>query len=151
MDVNKLFDNYLDVTTSDNKVVHIKKKKIYINDSSNYYGKKYIVTSKDFNKENLDILNEIYSLEGNRLRYQFTRYTDINLVNTIEINSNGNEVPIMVLESYKKKDDYISSIGNIKRIDSDKIDEINKNKKKKDIFKLILKPTSNRDNKKEAA
>lgn len=141
IDIENLFNEYLDVTTSDNKVFHINKKQIYINDSSSYYGKKYIVTSDEFNRKNLYILNEIYSLEDNRLRYLYTRYTDVKLVNTIEINSNGNEIPIMVLESYDKKNDGISSIGNIKRIDSDKIDEMNKKK--------ILRP--NRDNKKEVA
>lgn len=151
IDIKKLFNEFLDVTTIDNKTYHIINKKIYINDSSYYYGKKYVVTSNELNTKNLYILKEIYSLEDNRLRYLYTKYTNVNLIKTIETDLKGNESSILVLDDYTSKKELIGSIGNIKYINSDKIERINENKRKKDIFKLILKPTTKKEVIKKAA
>lgn len=138
IEINKLFDKYLTITTNDNTKIYIKKQPIYINDSSEYYGKVYIVTSDKFNEKNLYILREIYSLDKKRLRYLYEKYYDVTLVNTIEKDENDNENPLTVVECYRNKECLIGSIGNIIRIDSDILKEKeNKNGKSK-ILQLIL-------------
>lgn len=138
IDISKLFDKYLTITTNDNTTIYIEKQPIYINDSSEYYGQRYIVTSDKLNKKNLYILREIYSLDKKRLRYLYEKYTDVTLVNTIEKDENNNESALTVVECYKDKETLIGSIGNIRRIDSDILKEKeNKNGKNK-ILQLIL-------------
>lgn len=149
INIEKLFDKYLNITTSNETKYNINKKEIYINDSSSSYGQKYIVTSDKLNKKNLYILKEIYSFEDNRLRYSYELYTNVKLVNTVEKMTDNSEKNITVIEKYDDKKVLIGSIGNIRRIDSDKLDEINeKRKQKKDgILRLILKPIEERKNK----
>lgn len=138
IDISKLFDKYLTITTNDNTTIYIEKQPIYINDSSEYYGQRYIVTSDKLNKKNLYVLREIYSLDKKRLRYLYEKYTDATLVNTIEKDENNNESALTVVECYKDKETLIGSIGNIRRIDSDILKEKeNKNGKNK-ILQLIL-------------
>ena len=138
IDISKLFDKYLTITTNDNTTIYIEKQPIYINDSSEYYGQRYIVTSDKLNKKNLYVLREIYSLDKKRLRYLYEKYTDVTLVNTIEKDENNNESALTVVECYKNKETLIGSIGNIRRIDSDILKEKeNKNGKNK-ILQLIL-------------
>lgn len=138
IDISKLFDKYLTITTNDNTTIYIEKQPIYINDSSEYYGQRYIVTSDKLNKKNLYVLREIYSLDKKRLRYLYEKYTDVTLVNTIEKDENNNESALTVVECYKDKETLIGSIGNIRRIDSDILKEKeNKNGKNK-ILQLIL-------------
>lgn len=141
VDIKSLFDNYLKITTDENEIIHIEKKKIYINDSSNYYGECYIVTSDKYKKENMYILRDIYSLEDKRLRYLYEKFTDVKLVNTIEKTESGEEKSITVVECYRKHEQKIGSIGNIARIDSDKI---NARRKNKNMFGLVL--NRNKDN-----
>lgn len=142
IEIEKLFDKYLSITTSNEEKYKIEKKKMYINDSSQFYGKKYVVTSDKLNNQNLYILRKIYSLEDNRLRYCYERYTNVKLVKTIEKKDDNSEERILVIEDYNDKKVLIGSIGNIKRIDSDKLDEINEKKQKKNgLLKLLtLKP-----------
>ena len=123
IDISKLFDKYLTITTNDNTTIYIEKQPIYINDSSEYYGQRYIVTSDKLNKKNLYVLREIYSLDKKRLRYLYEKYTDVTLVNTIEKDENNNESALTVVECYKDKETLIGSIGNIIRIDSDILKE----------------------------
>lgn len=138
IDISKLFDKYLTITTNDNTTIYIEKQPIYINDSSEYYSQRYIVTSDKLNKKNLYVLREIYSLDKKRLRYLYEKYTDVTLVNTIEKDENNNESALTVVECYKDKETLIGSIGNIRRIDSDILKEKeNKNGKNK-ILQLIL-------------
>ena len=138
IDISKLFDKYLTITTNDNTTIYIEKQPIYINDSSEYYGQRYIVTSDKLNKKNLYVLREIYSLDKQRLRYLYEKYTDVTLVNTIEKDEDNNESALTVVECYKDKETLIGSIGNIRRIDSDILKEKeNKNGKNK-ILQLIL-------------
>lgn len=139
IDIDKLFDKHLDIITNETDRIHIEKKKIYINDFSEFYGEKYIVTSDKFNKKNLYILKEIYSLDNNRLRYLYERYTNVLLVDTIEKKEDGSEERVTVIEYYDDKKSLIGSIGNINRIDSDKLNEVYNSKHNK-ILKLILKP-----------
>jgi hypothetical protein len=142
LNIEKMFDKYLDITTVDEKEYHIEKKKVYINDSSEFYGDKYVVTSHMLNGNNLYVLSEIYSFEDKRLRYLYDKYTNVKLVETIEKDEGGSERHITVIENYSGKQTLIGSIGNISRINSDIIDqEQEKNKQKKEnILKLILKP-----------
>ena len=49
MDINKYFDNYLDITTKDGKIIHIEKKNVYINDSSQISGNINIIRRKNNN------------------------------------------------------------------------------------------------------
>ncbi len=142
INIEKMFDRYLDITTTGDEKYHIEKKKVYINDSSEFYGDKYIVTSHVLNDNNLYVLSEIYSLEDKRLRYLYDKYTNVKVVETIEKDEDGNEYHISVIETYEDKKTLIGSIGNISRIDSDKLMEANeRNKQKKDnILRLILKP-----------
>lgn len=150
IEIQNLFDKYLDITTTNDEKYKIEKKKIYINDSSSFYGQKYVVTYDKLNKKNLYILKEIYSLESNRLRYSYERYTNVKLVDTIEKKEDNKEERLLVIESYDDKKVLIGSIGSIRRIDSDKLDEINncKKQKKDGILRLILKP---REDKNKAA
>lgn len=134
MDISKLFNKYLTITTNDNTKIRLEKKYIYFNDSSEYCGQRYIVTSDKFNKKNLYVLREIYSLENNRLRYLYEKYSDVTLVDTIEKQNDGSEKNITVVECYSEKKSLIGSIGNITRIDSDILKE--KENKKHKILQL---------------
>lgn len=146
IDIENLFDKYLYVTTTNEEKYKIEKKKIYINGSSSFYGKKYIVTSDKLNNKNLYILKNIYSLEDNRLRFCYEEYPNAKLVNTIEKYDDNSEKRILVIEKYDDKKTLIGSIGNIKRIDSDKLDEINERKRRKSgKLRLILKPDIDRN------
>ena len=69
MDINKYFDNYLDITTKDGKIIHIEKKNVYINDSSQISGNINIIRRK--NNNNIIVLKEVYSYEDKRLRYSY--------------------------------------------------------------------------------
>ncbi len=137
MDINKYFDNYLDITTKDGKTIHIEKKNVYINDSSQISGNINIIRRKN---NNIIVLKEVYSYEDKRLRYSYNEYTNPKVFDTYEINESGEEVPITVIETYSEKQTKIGSIGNIRKVNSDK--EFVTNKKTK-ILKL-LKPKTDK-------
>ena len=131
MNINKLFNEYLDITTKTNKTYHIECKNILIHDNpKTMCGKLNVLIDNN----DIVIFNKVYSFEDNRIRYSYTRYKDVKSYPTIEKLDNGDEEPIYVVESFKKKETYIGSIGNIKNITSDKINDIN-NKEKSFIFK----------------
>lgn len=138
MDINKYFDNYLDITTKDGKTIHIEKKNVYINDSSQISGNINIIRRK--NNNDIIVLKEVYSYEDKRLRYSYNEYTNPKVFDTYEINESGEEVPITVIETYSEKQTKIGSIGNIRKVNSDK--EFVTNKKTK-ILKL-LKPKTDK-------
>lgn len=138
MDINKYFDNCLDITTKDGKTIHIEKKNVYINDSSQISGNINIIRRK--NNNNIIVLKEVYSYEDKRLRYSYNEYTNPKVFDTYEINESGEEVPITVIETYSEKQTKIGSIGNIRKVNSDK--EFVTNKKTK-ILKL-LKPKTDK-------
>lgn len=131
MDINKYFDNYLDITTKDGKTIHIEKKNVYINDSSQTSGNINIIRRKN---NNIVVLKEVYSYEDKRLRYSYDEYTNPKVFDTYEINESGEEIPITVIETYNEKQTKIGSIGNIRKVDSDK--EFVTNKKPK-ILQLL--------------
>lgn len=135
MNINKLFDNYLDITTKDNKTYHIENKEILIHDSQSLSGKANIIVKK----ANIYLIKEVYSLEKNRLRYSYIKYSNVKSYETIERQEDGSETPIFVIESYTDKDTYIGSIGNIKKINSDKIEKINKKSKDKSLILKLLR------------
>lgn len=131
MDINRYFDNYLDITTKDGKTIHIEKKNVYINDSSQTSGNINIIRRKN---NNIVVLKEVYSYEDKRLRYSYDEYTNPKVFDTYEINGSGEETPITVIETYNEKQTKIGSIGNIRKVDSDK--EFVTNKKPK-ILQLL--------------
>ena len=136
MNINKLFDKYLDIITEDKKTMHIENKYVFINGASSYNG--YANMMKKGN--DIYILKEVYSLEKNRLRYSYIKYENVKCYSTIEIDNNGNEVPIFVIENYDKFNTYLGSIGKIVKINSDKIDRIDKlSKKDKPIILKLLR------------
>lgn len=137
MDINKYFDNYLDITTKDGKTIHIEKKNVYINDSSQISGNINIIRRKN---NNIIVLKEVYSYEDKRLRYSYNEYTDPKVFDTYEINESGEEVPITVIETYNEKQTKIGSIGNIRKVNSDK--EFVTNKKTKIL--QLLKPKTDK-------
>ena len=106
MDINKYFDNYLDITTKDGKTIHIEKKNVYINDSSQFNGNINIIHKGN----NIVILREVYSFDDKRLRYSYDEYTNPKIYDTYEKDEDGSEVFIalededeefqMVLETY---------------------------------------------------
>ena len=128
IDIKNLYDKYLFITTTNGSKYKIEKKNIYINDSSSFYGDRYILKSDKDNKD-LYILHEIYSLEDSRLRFCYEVYKNVKLVTTIEKDEDNNN----------SKQVLIGSIRNIARIDSDKVDELN-TKKNNGILRLVLKP-----------
>lgn len=138
MDINKYFDNYLDITTKDGKIIHIEKKNVYINDSSQISGNINIIRRK--NNNNIIVLKEVYSYEDKRLRYSYNEYTDPKVFDTYEINESGEEVPITVIETYSEKQTKIGSIGNIRKVNSDKEFVTNK----KPIILKLLKPKTDK-------
>lgn len=137
MDINKYFDNYLDITTKDGKTIHIEKKNVYINDSSQISGNINIIRRKN---NNIVVLKEVYSYEDKRLRYSYNEYTNPKVFDTYEINESGEEVPITVIETYNEKQTKIGSIGNIRKVNSDK--EFVTNKKTKIL--QLLKPKTDK-------
>ena len=137
MDINKYFNNYLDITTKDGKTVHIEKKNVYINDSSQTSGNINIIRRKN---NNIVVLKEVYSYEDKRLRYSYDEYTNPKVFDTYEINESGEETPITVIETYNEKQTKIGSIGNIRKVDSDK--EFVTNKKPKIL--QLLKPKNDK-------
>lgn len=142
MNINKLFDKYLDITTKDEKTYHIESKYVYINDASSYTGHANMMKKGD----NIYILKEVYSLEKNRLRYSYTKYENVKSYNTIQKNTDGTETPIYVIEGYDRAYTNIGSIGNIKKVNSDKIEKINqKTKKDKPLILKLLKRNKNNE------
>ena len=122
---DKLFNDYLIISTSDEKKYEIKKKKVFIHNSSLEY-KIADIMIKD---GNIYIIKEIYSYEDNRIRFSYDQYTDVKAFDTIEIEE-GKEVPIMVIEKYGHVKTFVGSIGNIKSLSSDLIDNTSKKVKK---------------------
>lgn len=147
IDIEKLFDKYLSITTTDDEVYKFEKKNIQFVAPSLYYGERYVITSDNtsdkLNNKNLYILRDIYSLEDNRLRFCFEEYINVKLVNSIEKKEDNSETSILVVEKCADKKVLNDSIGNIRRIDSDKLEEMNKAKQQKKngiIRRLILRP-----------
>ena len=119
MNINKLFDKYLDITTKDDKKYHIEYVDILIHDALTLSGKANIMKKGN----NVYLINEVYSLEKNRLRYSYIKFEDVKAYTTIERHEDGTETPIYIIETFKDKKINIGSIGNIKNITSDKIEK----------------------------
>ena len=122
MEVSKMFDNYMDITYTDNsskkyKKIHIEKQNIFIHDFPSFYGTANIIEENG----NIYIIKEVYSLENNRLRYSYDKFENVKSYNTQERTPDGTEIPIKIIEAFTDKVTCIGSIGNIKSIDSDKI------------------------------
>ena len=136
--ISKLFNSKVDIMSNDNSIYHIRKSRVYIR-KSNYYGKIYTISSNKYNKNNVHIIREFYDNEDDRLRFRMCRLTNVTKFKTIEKLPNGTERKIAVIDNYDESSEYICSIGNIKKIETDKITEINDNKlSNHKILKLIL-------------
>ena len=130
MMLNKYFDNYMDITTKEDKKYHIEKTQILVHGIPSFNGEANIYRKKG----NIYIIKEVYSLEKNRLRYSYVKLSDVKAYDTIEKHEDGTETPILVVESFYDIKTLIGSIGNIKKIDSDKL---NKTNDKPLILKLL--------------
>lgn len=137
--VEKMFDKQADIVTIDNKSYHIRKVRIY-DTKKDYYGKVYVITSKEYNKDNLHIIKEFYQTnQTDRIHVRLCRLVNATLFKTIEKTTDGKERPIVVV-NYDSSSEYIHSIGPIKEFKSDiiknekthKIDNIK-------LLQLILK------------
>ena len=144
MNIDKYFDKKLEITTKD-KTYNIEKVQLFIHDSSSFCGEAYILRE---DSGDLLRIKEVYSLEKNRLRFLYDKFEDPKTYETFEKSEDGStETPIMVIESCKKKTTNIGSIGNIKKINSDRIEKAED--KSKEFQPLILKLL--RKNKKQEA
>jgi len=145
----KLFDKSADIFTSNNGQYHIRKNRIYIC-GSDYYGKVYTITSNKYNRNNVHIIKELYPYDNKRLRFLIVNYKNAKKFKTREKLPDGTERKINVIESFTDKSEYICSIGDIKRINSDLFEskEHTINKTKHNIKKLILKKDSEKKDKK---
>ncbi len=146
----QLFDKKADIVTGNNGEYHIRKNRIYIC-GSDYYGKVYTISSNKYNKENVHIIKEIYPYDNKRLRFLIVNFKNAKKFKTIEKLPDGKERRIAVIEHFTDASEYICSIGDIKRFESDLISldstNINKNKMDKEIKKLILKPEEKKEKK----
>ena len=139
MDIINYFDNYLDITTKDGKTIHIEKKNVYINDSSQFNGNINIIHKRN----NIVILREVYSFDDKRLRYSYDEYTNPKIYDTYEKDEDGSEKPITVIESYKERKNKIGSIGDIKSTKTDR-DEQEQVKSKKPKILQLLRPKNDK-------
>ena len=135
MNINKLFDKYLDITTKDDKTYRIEHKNVLICDANTLYGKINVLEMNN----NIYIIKEVYSLENNILRYSYIEYNSPKYYTSIEKHDDGNETPIFVIESFKSKKTHIGSINNIKNINSDKIEKINNKYKDQPLILKLLR------------
>lgn len=122
MNIGKYFDKNLEIATKD-KTYHIEKVQLFIHDSSSYCGPANIMVKNNI----LYVLKEVYSLDKNkRLRYSYDKYYDPKIINGIVRSDDGsNETPIVILETWSKRTNNIGSIGNIKKIHSDRTNNEN--------------------------
>ena len=139
MNINKLFDEYLDITTKDNKSYHIEYIDILIHDTQSFSGKANIIRRNN----NVYLIKEVYSLEKNRLRYSYIKFEDVKAYTTIERQKDGKEAPIYVIETFKNKKTNIGSIGNINKITSDKIEKLNNKYKDQPLILKLLRRNKN--------
>lgn len=139
MDINKVFDEFLDITTADGKKYHIECKNVLICDTQTLYGK-INVLEKD---NTLYIIKEVYSFENNIARGSYIKIENPKAYNTIEKHDDGSETPIYVIESFDSKKTYIGSIRNIKTINSDKIEKINNKYKEQPLILKLLRRNKN--------
>lgn len=141
MNINNYFDKYLDIITEDDKKIHIERKQLYIHDSSDFSGEANIMKKGN----NVYVIKEVYSLDNSkRLRYSYIKYINAKVFDTYEINKNGIETPITVIESFDEKKILIGSIGKICKIESDKINKTNeRNKERPKILQLLLRKNKN--------
>ena len=138
---DKLFDKKADILTDNNGIYHIRKNRVYIC-GSDYYGKVYTVSSNKYNNNNVHIIKELYPSDNKRIRFLMVNYKNAKKFKTIEKLPDGTERKLSVIESFTDVSEYICSIGNIKKIESDLIDQNNLelSKSNLDLFKTkILK------------
>lgn len=152
----KLFDKKADIFTENNGQYHIRKNRVYIC-GSDYYGKVYTVTSNKYNKNNVHIIKELYPSDNKRIRFLMVNYKNAKKFKTIEKLNDGTERKINVIESFTDASEYICSIGDIKKIQSDLIndDALEMSKSNLDLFKTkilkLIKKEDREDNKKRVS
>lgn len=152
----KLFDKKADIFTENNGQYHIRKNRVYIC-GSDYYGKVYTVTSNKYNRNNVHIIKELYPSDNKRIRFLMVNYKNAKKFKTIEKLNDGTERKINVIESFTDASEYICSIGDIKKIQSDLIndDALEMSKSNLDLFKTkilkLIKKEEKEDNKKRVS
>ena len=152
----KLFDKKADIFTENNGQYHIRKNRVYIC-GSDYYGKVYTVTSNKYNKNNVHIIKELYPSDNKRIRFLMVNYKNAKKFKTIEKLNDGTERKINVIESFTDASEYICSIGDIKHIKSDLIDDeaLEMSKSNLDLFKTkilkLIRKEEKEDNKKRVS
>ena len=152
----KLFDKKADIFTENNGQYHIRKNRVYIC-GSDYYGKVYTVTSNKYNRNNVHIIKELYPSDNKRIRFLMVNYKNAKKFKTIEKLNDGTERKINVIESFTDASEYICSIGDIKKIQSDLIndDALEMSKSNLDLFKTkilkLIKKEDREDNKKRVS
>ena len=130
---NKYFDKYAQITTADNKKYKIVKRRLYIANGKNYYGKKYIIIPEVDSYSDMHLIDEIYSFDDNVLRFLSNTYHNPTILNTIEHSAdNSEDKPITVITDYNEQETEILSVPNIKKFESDKMIIDNKKYVKKD-------------------
>ena len=152
MNINKYFDNYLDITTKDDKTIHIENIYAHIVNHSSNNMPDYNGNINVFRKGNSTcVMTETYSIESNKdkgiiVRFACTEYENEDAQNnsngywTIEKSEDGSkEVPIFVIEKWDNEKSYLSSINNIKKINSDKIEKANARAKRNTLILKLLK------------
>ena len=142
----KFLDKKADIIT-DNGQYHIRKNRIYIC-GSDYYGKVYTISSNRYSKDNVHIIKQFYPGDKNRIRFLMLNLKNAKKFKTIEKLPDGTEQRISVIEKFSDSSEYICSIGDIKKFNSDIIENNIKENTLKDIkiLKLIL-PKDNKDKK----
>lgn len=119
---NKYFDKYAQITTKDNKKYRIVKRRLYIANGKNYYGKKYIIIPETEGYKDMHLVNEIYSFDDNVLRILSDTYHSPKTLNTIEhSNDNSEDKPITVITDFDSNETEILSVTDIKKFESDKM------------------------------
>lgn len=152
----KLFDKKADIFTENNGQYHIRKNRVYIC-GSDYYGKVYTVTSNKYNRNNVHIIKELYPSDNKRIRFLMVNYKNAKKFKTIEKLNDGTERKINVIESFTDASEYICSIGDIKHIKSDLIDDeaLEMSKSNLDLFKTkilkLIRKEEKEDNKKRVS
>ena len=134
--MNKYFDKFAHITTNDDKTYRIVKRRLYIANGKNYYGKKYIIVPEQNENEDIHFVDDVYSLDDNVLRFLSDTYHNPSILHTIE-HSNNNSIdnPITIITDFDSEETEILSVDNIKKFESDKIIIENKKYVKKDDMK----------------
>ena len=119
--IEKTFDKKADILTMDGSKYYIRKVRVY-NVETGYYGKSCVITSPNYNSNNLHIIREFYHTnQSDRIHVRLCRLTNVKMTKSIEKLPDGKERKILLINGYDNSSEYVHSIGPIKEYKSDKI------------------------------